>query len=251
MKKAKLDSKDEKLFAKLKAANIESAWAALVGLGFPDTFINSLICIRPDLKMVGRARTLRYIPLRRDVQQMIKLPPLNTKSAEESEPGDIIVVDAHGCVEAGFTGDVVTTRFLVRGGAGMVVDGAVRDLHVIRQMDMPLYIKGAHAAASGRAIMGADYQVPIQCGGVTVIPGDILLGDSEGILVIPANLAEEVAEKALATDHKENFLRSVLEKGKRTIYETYPPNAEVQAEYEAHKKRESGRKGEGEKGRKR
>lgn len=239
MKKAKLSSEDAKLFSKLKSVNIDSAWAVLAGLGMPDTFINSLICIRPDLKMVGRARTLRYIPLRRDIQQRLKLPPLNTKSAEESEPGDIIVVDAHGCTEAGFTGDVVTTRFLVRGGAGMVVDGAVRDLHVIREMSMPLYIKGAHAAASGRAIMGADYQVPIQCGGVAISPGDILVGDSEGVLVIPANFAEEVAEKALAIDHKENFLRSVLEEGKRPIYEVYPPNAEVQAEYEAYKTEEN------------
>lgn len=224
MEVIKVKPDDQELFEMLKAVTIDSAWTALTSLGYPHTFINSLTCVRPDRKMVGRARTVRCTPVRKDVQAMLGHQRLNCKAADEAEPGDVIVVDAAGITAGGFTGDVVTARLITRGGAGMVVDGAIRDLNVIRTMDVAVYARGFHAAASGRAIMGVDYQVPVNCGGVTVIPGDILVGDCGGVLVIPANLAQEVAAKALETDRKEDSIRNIIETEHRSIYEVYPPD---------------------------
>src|SRR5262245_39478262 len=118
---------DQAILERLREVNLESVWAELQGLGYVNQFMADLQVLRPDLKMVGRARTVRFLPLRPDLAKARTGPALNSRAAEETEPGDILVVDACGVRHAGFLGDVIATRFLVRGGAGMVVDGAIRD----------------------------------------------------------------------------------------------------------------------------
>src|SRR5947209_8713042 len=227
---------DQELFEKLRQVSLDSAWGALTRLGFGDQFIGGLQVIRPERIMVGRAKTLRYVPMRKDVAETMRArgPALNAQAAEETEPGDVLVVDAGACVDAGFLGDVIASRFIYRGGVGIVCDGAVRDLTILRQMPLSLYLRGAHAAGSGRRIVAVERNTPIRCGDVTVLPGDILLGDAEGVLVIPAALAEQVAAEAAATDDKELFLRRKLEQG-ASIYGIYPPNEAALKEYERYK----------------
>lgn len=224
------------LFDQLRRVNLDSAWAACANLGYPDQFIGGLHCLLPDRIMVGRATTLRYVPIRKDVNDEMNQRghALNAEAAEETRLDDVLCIDACGSVEAGFLGDVILSRFKVAGGAGLVVDGAIRDLHVIRTMSVPVYFKGAHAAGSGRRIVAIERNTIINCGGVAVRPGDLVIGDSEGVLVIPAGLAEEVAERAAATDHKENYLRSLIEQG-RSIYGVYPASAATLKEYESFK----------------
>ena len=237
MPTVKAKPEDSALFEKLASVNIESAWGALANLGYPDTFINCLTSVHPDKKMVGRARTIRCLPVRQDVREKVGNLRLNCRSADDAEPGDVVVIDAGGITSGGYTGDVVTSRLIRRGGVGLVIDGALRDLSVLRAMDICAYATGFHAAGPGHAMMDVDYQVPINCGGVTVVPGDILVGDCEGILVIPAQFAQEVAEKALETDRKESFLRHIIETEEHSIYDVYPPNAELQRRYEAWKRK--------------
>lgn len=228
---------DEGLFEKLRQVSLDSAWGALTRLGFGDQFIGGFQVVQPDRMMVGRAITLRYLPVRKDLAETMRArgPALNTQAAEETEPGDVLVVDAGGCVEAGFMGDVIAARFLYRGGVGIVCDGSVRDLSVLRTMPLSLYIRSAHAAGSGRRIVAVERNTPVRCGGVTVLPGDILLGDAEGVLVIPRAVAEQVAEEAAATDHKELFLRRKLEQG-ASIHGVYPPNEATLREYEEYRR---------------
>ncbi len=233
------DPDEQSIFDKLLSVSTDSAWAVCTKLGFRDTFIGGLQVVQPDKKMVGRALTLRYLPIRADLNQNVEAAnpiPLNKRAVELAGPGDILVVDAGGDVGAGFLGDVIATRFIVRGGAGVVVDGAIRDLHYLRTVGLSIYLRGAHAAASQRSIIGTDINIPVRCAGVSVVPGDILLGDAQGVLVIPRSIAREVAEVAAATEHKENFLRGILQQGKRPVTEVYPPNDEVAAEYEAFRR---------------
>jgi regulator of RNase E activity RraA len=230
---------DTGLLERLRAVNLESVWGALQERRYVNQFMADLRVLRPDLKMVGRARTLRYLPWRPDLAEKYRAegPSLNSRAAAEAEPGDILVVDIAGNRNAGFLGDVIATQFVVRGGAGIVVDGAVRDWGVLCEMPLPLYVRATHAAATGNLIMGAEYQVPVQCGGVTVIPGDLLLGDQEGVIVLPRALAEEVIAAAETTDEKERFLRRKMEEDGLSVYECYPPSTKVLAEWEASRKR--------------
>jgi 5-oxopent-3-ene-1,2,5-tricarboxylate decarboxylase/2-hydroxyhepta-2,4-diene-1,7-dioate isomerase len=236
------DPEESAIFEKLLQVSTDSAWAVCSSLGYPNSFVEGLTAVQPDRKMVGRAITLRYVPIRPDLrdQEQAKGSALNKRSVELSGPGDILVVDSGGETGAGFIGDVILTRFIVRGGAGLVVDGAIRDLHYLRTVGLPIYIRGAHAAGSSRRIIGIGLNEVVRCGGVAVVPGDILLGDAQGVLVIPRAIARDVADRAYATEHKENFLRSVLQKGVRTIDEVYPPSEEVLREYEEYQKREAG-----------
>jgi regulator of RNase E activity RraA len=232
---------DQELFEKLRSVALDSAWGALTRLGFGDQFIGGLQVIRPERVMVGRAKTLRYLPARKDLAETMRArgPALNAMSVEEAEPGDVLVVDSGGCVEAGFMGDNIAARFIYRGGVGIVCDGAVRDLTELRKMPVSLYIRGAHAAASGRRLVAVDRNIPVRCVGVTVLPGDILMGDAEGVLVIPRAVAEQVATEAAATDDKELFLRRKLEAG-ASIYGVYPPNEATLKEYAEYKRTQSG-----------
>ena len=229
---------DAALFNKLSQLCIDTVSGILMGHGYPDQYIAGIPPITLGGKLVGRARTMRYLPIRPDLAEQAKaLYPfgLTHTAVEDTEPGDVLVVDSGGCVESGFIGDVIVSRFIVRGGAGIVCDGAIRDYSILRGMGIPIFTKGVHAAVSQRRIVGIGYQIPVSCGGVAVIPGDVIFGDDEGCVVIPAHLAEQVADKGLSVEHRENFLRKLLEEGVRPIHEVYPPNADVLKAYEDYK----------------
>ncbi len=231
---------DKKILEDLKKVSTDSLWSILDRLGYPDTFMTGLEVIRPELMMVGQATTVRYVPVRKDIQEQLQKKgyPVHQQAVEAANPGDILVVDADGCTEAGFVGDVIMTRFVVRGGGGLVVNGAIRDLSALSKMDLPLYIKGAHASGSARRIVGIEMNVTVSCGGVAVVPGDVLLGDAQGVIVIPQELSSQVAQEALALEHTESFLKAKLkEDGHRKIFETYPPDEATLREYEEWKRK--------------
>ena len=166
------------LFDKLMRVGIESAWSLVTAEGYPQNFINELSPLKPNTRMVGRARTIRYLPNRKDVREKLYAagPQLNYKSAEEAQPGDVLVFDAGGETRAGVSGGVTTIRFLVRGGAGLVIDGAMRDVPELEAMPIQTYMRRGHASSVAPLMMSVDYQVPVRIGSVTVIPGDILVG---------------------------------------------------------------------------
>jgi len=221
----RLSAPDKVLFGKLMRAGIESMWAVVVREGYPVCFINQLDPIKPNMRMVGRARTMRYLPNRKDLRAKVYAagPQLNYKSAEEAQPGDVLVFDAGGETQAGVSGGVTTMRFLVRGGAGMVIDGAMRDQPELEAMHFQVYMRRGHASSVSPILMSVDYQVPVRIGNVTVLPGDLLVGESHGILVIPADVAEKVVNEALEHDVQEEFQRELLLKGE-SIYGVYPLN---------------------------
>ena len=232
----RLSAEDRVLFDKLMRVGIESAWSLVTGEGYPQNFINELTALKSNMRMVGRARTMRYLPNRKDVREKLYSagPQLNYKSAEEAQPGDVLVFDAGGETRAGVSGGVTTVRFLVRGGAGLVIDGAMRDVPELEAMPIQTFMRRGHASSVSPIMMSVDYQVPVRIGSVTVIPGDILVGESTGILVIPAAIASKIADKALEHDEEEEFQRGLLLQGE-SIYGVYPMNPATRKRFEEWK----------------
>jgi len=232
----RLSPSDRELFNKLINIDIETAWTTLNRLGYTNQFTNRLTPILPQMKMVGRARTMRYLPKRQDVQEALEGPMLHLRSSEEAQPGDILVFDAGGDIGSCVTGDVTTTRFMANGGAGIIVYGAIRDVPELINMKLPVYTLAGQAAPIQNTLMTVDYQVPVSIGDVTVIPGDYILGDVHGLLVIPAAVIDEVIERAFEHQEREEFLRMLLIEGE-SIYGVYPRmSRETRERYEEWRK---------------
>ena len=234
----RLTPRDRELFGKLVNLELESVWALVSAEGYPNCFINELTALKPNHRMVGRARTIRYLPNRRDLRDKLYAagPQLNYKASEDAEPGDVLVFEAGGETRSAVTGNVTATRLLYKGGAGMVADGAFRDVPALANMPLQIYMRRGQAAGVSPIQMSVDYQVPVRIGGVTVVPGDILFGESHGILVIPAAIVGEVVEKGLGTVEREEFQRRMLLDG-GSLYDIYPKLSEAyQKKFEEYKK---------------
>jgi regulator of RNase E activity RraA len=237
---ARGDVSDDVL-AQLRLVSTATAWATLVRHGIRKPYMMGikLLSIGEVAPLVGRARTLRYVPLREDLLPLLREAGMENPqrdAIEHVQPGDVFVVDAMGSLDAGTMGDILASRIKYRGAAGIIADGCVRDSPYIKRMGIPVYTRGVTPAANTSALLPIEHNVPIQCGGVTVQAGDILLGDEEGVVVIPPAIAPEIAEHGPAHEDLEMFLRQKILEG-YPISEAYPPNERVRAEYEADKAR--------------
>ncbi|MGH7912485.1 MAG: ribonuclease activity regulator RraA [Candidatus Dormibacteraceae bacterium] len=206
----------------------------LMHLGLTNCFMAGVAPLRPDLHLVGTAFTLRYVPVRGEFQQGMHYDNrtnVQRLAVERIGPGEVLVIDARGELGSGTLGEILATRMLRRGATGIVTDGGVRDSAGIRALDIPSYCGGVHAAASARRHLPVDQQVPIACGGVLVMPGDAIVGDQDGVVAFPVELAEEVAAAALEQDRLEDWVRRRVDAGS-SIVDTYPPDERTRAEYE-------------------
>lgn len=182
---------------------------------------------------VAEAYTLRFIPYREDLADPAVLGDPEyapRKAIEDIPPGQALVIDGRGDPRAGTIGDILCARLARRGIAAVVTDGPVRDLAAIRELDLPVFATGGAAPASLTVHVGADLQRPIGCGGVAVLPGDVLRGDGDGVVVIPRALAAEIAGDAIEQERLETFLKQRVLDGAPTIG-TYPPDAGTLAAY--------------------
>jgi regulator of RNase E activity RraA/2-keto-4-pentenoate hydratase/2-oxohepta-3-ene-1,7-dioic acid hydratase in catechol pathway len=221
--------------AKVSTATLS---AQLRKRGFNSVTLDRLHTTRPGAKMVGFARTLRYVPFREDLfAQYGGTRPgggLNAqkRAVEQVRPGEILVIEARGDPTAGTVGDILALRAQVRGAAGIVTDGAIRDSQALHAMDMPVYYGATHPAVLGRRHVPWEVNGTIACAGVTVTPGDIVVGDRDGVIVIPAHLAMEVAQDAAEQERQEEFAVAMVAKGE-PIDGLYPLGKRWHAAYEA------------------
>ena len=188
-------------------------------------------------RIAGEAYTLRFIPMREDLSDPTVLadPAYAPRRAiEEIPPGQIMVIDCRGVTNAGALGDILALRLKVRGVAGVISDGPVRDGAGVVESGLPVYCAGAAAPVSLGEHFGADVQQAIACGGVAVFPGDVVVADGDGAVVVPRALVREIAEAAPEQERLEAFLTSRIADGHQLIG-TYPPNDETLAAYEAWK----------------
>lgn len=237
----KLSARTRELLLGVSTATLTSQ---LLHHGLTNCFIRGLQPLRPDLRLVGQAFTLRYVPVRAELDQGARYD--NTTNVqriavERIGPGEVMVIDARGELDAASFGHILATRITRRGAAGLVTDGALRDSAGYRDLDLPSYCGGTHATTSARRHHPVDLQVPIGCGGVLVEPGDVVVGDQDGVLVLPLALADEVAEAADAQERLEEYLWGRVNGGE-SILGVYPPGEETLAGWRQHQA-EQGRGG--------
>ena len=218
---------------KLRTVSTATLTSQLMNRGLRNTFLAGLYPLRPDLRMVGYAFTLRYIPAREDLADEIYDNARNVQrlAVEAVGPEDVLTIDARGDISAASFGHILGTRINQRGAAGLVTDGALRDTPAFRRLELPTYIRAAHATTSFLAHHPVDMQIPIGCAGVAVTPGDVVVGDDEGVVVIPAQLAEEIALDAYEQEIREEFFQQRVASG-ASIVGVYPPNSETLAAFE-------------------
>ena len=223
------------VLALLKTVSTGTLCSQLRHRGFWNIFMHDVHPLRADLHMAGQALTLRYIPRREDLDPTGDYDNQKNKqrlAIESVEPGDVLVIDARGDTRAATLGNILSARVLGRGGAGIVTDGAFRDSPAIKDIDLPTFARAANANLSNTIHFPSEINVPIACGGVAVLPGDVLVGDGEGVAVIPRALAEEVAHAAVEQEQREKFIYKKITSGS-SIVGVYPPNADTLKEYEA------------------
>ncbi|MFN8221626.1 MAG: fumarylacetoacetate hydrolase family protein [Gaiellales bacterium] len=200
--------------------------------GIRDTFIREIRPTRPDLRLLGHAYTLRYVPLREDVRDADAGMNAQKRAVESIGPDEVLVIEARGEPGAGTIGDILAARVGARGGTGIVTDGGLRDSQTVAELEIPVYYRNAHAAVLGLKHFPLEAGVPVSCGGVLVMPGDVLVGDAEGVVVIPAGLAEEVAQGADAQEAQEAWALERVKAGE-SIEGVFPLGEERRSEFEA------------------
>jgi regulator of RNase E activity RraA len=222
----------------LRRASTASVTSELAKLGIRYSHMTGVDPLTPGQQMVGEAITLRYVPARED--KLAALPVSNRehpqrKAIDNISPSQILVIDARGDLRSGTLGEILMARLKARGAAGMVTDGAVRDAVGIRGVGLPTFVGGIHAAASNTIHVAADINAVIGCGGIMVCPGDVLLGDDDGVVVIPRHLAGQVAKAAAEHDELEAYIYQRISGGE-SLFGIYPPNEQTLRDYEDWKR---------------
>ena len=183
-------------------------------------------------RLVGRAFTLRFVPAREDLATPESWSsPISTRAAIEDMPaGCIAVVDAMGVTDAGVFGDILCTRMVKRGVTALVTDGVVRDVSGVLGSGLPVWCSGTAAPPSVAGLTFVAWQQPIACGGVAVFPGDVVVTDDDGAVLIPAALLDEIVALAPEQERLEHWIITQVEQG-AALPGLYPPNAENKARY--------------------
>ncbi|RKN44923.1 ribonuclease activity regulator RraA [Streptomyces hoynatensis] len=227
----------EELVRRLSGVSSATACAKLHAQGIRRTFVSGPRPLTPGQKIAGRVRTLQFMPQREDVASGLGHEHVERHTAlwavlEAVEPGDVLVVQAFGSPHTGCFGDMLVRYFQRKGGAGIVVDGCVRDSPRVRETGLPVWSTGAtpHYASQAELFPWA-YDVPVACGGVLVLPGDLLVADDDGPVVVPRARAEEVIAAAREHEEWERFSRSRIEEG-GALADYYPLTERTRAEYE-------------------
>jgi regulator of RNase E activity RraA len=225
------------VLARLDGVSSATACAKLHAMGIRQTFIEGPRPLRTGQRAIGLARTLQFMPQREDVFSGLGQEHAERSSAlwavvEAAEPADMLVVQASGATHTGCLGEMLLRAFAGRGGAGVVVDGRIRDSARARELDLPVWSTGAtpHYASQTELFPWA-YDIPIAVGGALVLPGDLVLADDDGAVVVPRQLVPELGEGAQAHEDWESFSRDRIDAGGR-LSKYYPLTDEAQKEYQ-------------------
>ena len=232
----------------MKGLSLEEVWSVLPGKGFPNQYEGRWKIMHPDKKLVGRAVTLQFMPMRPDVnepaQADAKAKGLSRISPHQRvidilQPNDVLVVDLFGAIQGGtIVGDNLATAVFAASKTGLIVDGAIRDEDGIFPIGMPVYYRGADPTPIDyKKVMVTGVNVPIRIGNVTVMPGDVVLGDREGVYFIPPQFVKEIVDKADETHIHDEWTQQKLMTGKYKSSDLYPRPSDpaLRKEYEEYK----------------
>ena len=207
----------------------------LLKKGLRNVWIRGATPLRPgQARVVGPAFTFRFVPAREDLATPASWgSPISTRAAIEAMPeGAFAVIDAMGIADAGVFGDILCARMARRGAAGLVTDGVVRDLAGVLGTGLPVWARGAAAPPSVAGLTFVGWEETVGCGGVCVVPGDVIVADQDGAVVIPAALLDDVVREAPEQERMEAWIVSEIERGEK-LPGLYPMSAETKARYDA------------------
>lgn len=225
------------LRAKLEQCPVAGLSAQLRRRGLNLVSIDGVRPLHPERKLVGTAKTLRFIPGREDLFASHGGGYNAQKQVFDSVgEGEVIVIEARGESGSGTLGDILAIRANARKAAGIVTDGGVRDVVAVSEVGIPIYCAGAHPAVLGRKHVPWEADVTVACGGTAVQPGDIIVGDADGVIVIPPAIAEEVVDAALAQEAEDAWIAEQVAAGE-PVEELFPMNASWRARFEAEVQR--------------
>jgi 4-hydroxy-4-methyl-2-oxoglutarate aldolase len=236
------------LIERARGLSAEEVFAVLPRQNFRNQYADGFRVLHPGKKLVGRAFTVQFMPLRPDLDSVATakakaagLPRLNNQAAIDMlQPGDVLVVDLFGQAENGtIVGDNLFYYIMkATKGGGLVVDGAIRDLEGISRMDMPAYFRHAHPTAIGNVIL-SGINIPVRIGKATVMPGDLVFGDAEGVYFIPPALVQEVVDNADVIHVHDEWTRKKFDEGKYKSSEIYgtPRDPALKKEYDEYLKK--------------
>ncbi|WP_199433683.1 fumarylacetoacetate hydrolase family protein [Qaidamihabitans albus] len=218
---------------RLAAVAVATLSVQLRRRGFDEVSIDGVRPLVPGRRLVGLARTLRFVPYRKDLFAERGGGFNAQKQAFDTVgPGEVLVMDARGDANAGTLGDILALRAEVRGAAGVVTDGAVRDAAAVASTGLPVFCAGHHPAVLGRRHVPWETDTTIACGGATVAPGDVIVADDDGALVIPPGLVREVLEAAEIQEKEEAFIAEMVRQGE-PVHGLYPLTTRWRQRYEA------------------
>jgi 4-hydroxy-4-methyl-2-oxoglutarate aldolase len=232
------------LIERAKGLSSEEILAVLPGKGYRNQYVDGFQVLHPGKKLVGRAFTVQFMPVRPDIEEVInanaKKAGINRLSNQYAidmlQPGDVLVVDLFGKKEGGtIVGDNLFYYVMkATKNGGLVVDGAIRDLEGIAQLPMPAYFRHAHPTAIGN-VMLTGVNIPVRIGETTVMPGDLVVGDREGVYFVPPHMVKPVVDQADVTHIHDEWTRMKFDTGKYKSSEIYgsPRDPELKKEYEA------------------
>ncbi|MDQ1217150.1 fumarylacetoacetate hydrolase family protein [Microbacterium arborescens] len=223
------------LRAKLERVPVAALSQQLRKRGLDDVTIDGVRPMHPGNKLVGTAATLRFVPFRADLFARHGGGFNAQKEAFDAvSPGEVIVIEARGETGSGTLGDILALRARTRGAAGVVTDGGVRDYAAVAEIGLPVYTAGAHPAVLGRKHVPWEAGGTIACGGATVQPGDVIVGDADGVIVIPPSLVAEVVDAALAQEDEDAWIAARVAEG-ASVDGLFPMNAAWRARYDGER----------------
>jgi regulator of RNase E activity RraA len=227
---------ENRLAPALKEALLQVSSASVAGalakLGVRNVWIRGAMPIAGGgARTVGEAFTMRFLPAREDlVGPALAALPNSRAAVEAMADGSIAVIETGGVTDAGVAGDVLCTRMARRGVAGLVTDGAVRDIAGVEQSGLPVWSPGTASPAPGNSLTFVGWGLPIACGGVTVFPGDVIIADRDGAVVIPQALVQQITTDAGDIERFDAWVVSKVEAGE-ALPGLYPPSAETRDRY--------------------
>lgn len=222
---------DDDLRQRIASVSTATLSAQLRKRGYSDTSIDGVRASKPGSRVIGRARTLRFVPFRADLFETHGSGFNAQKRAFDTlRPGEVLVIEARGETGTGTVGDILALRAQSLGAAGIVTDGGIRDFDTVAALDIASYSPGPHPAVLGRRHVPWDTDLTISCGGAAVQPGDVIVGDGDGVLVIPPAIAREVVSGAIEQEREERFITAQVVAG-ASVDGLYPMNARWKGVY--------------------
>ncbi|MEU4839951.1 ribonuclease activity regulator RraA [Nocardia testacea] len=235
---------DPQVLAKYRKISTATLATRLFAVGLRQQYLVGLNPVNTTTEgFVGEAFTMRFIPAREDIDTLESLhgpDNLQWQGVEALTGGQVLVIDSRGDISAASAGDMLVTRAMHKKAAAVVTDGAFRDGYVIKDIPIPTYSRAITATTRLTSFHVADLQVPIGCAGVAVYPGDLLVGDRDGVIVIPRHLAPVIVDECLEQEELEAYLHTRVREGEPLLGGLYPPSEETKAEYRRWKLEQNG-----------